>query len=49
MLEIKTVIVKILRNFSVELGVEHFEPKLNFVGMMKSENGIKLKFKKRLN
>lgn len=46
-LEMKTILINVLSKFKVELGDPGFVPDLDYTGVVKSRNGMPLKFIKR--
>lgn len=47
-LEVKTIIISILKNFKVELGYKGFKPHTYYKGLLRSHNGMQLKFISRI-
>lgn len=47
-LEMKSVVMKIIKNFEIE-AIDGFEPALVAELILRSENGVQLKFKRRNN
>lgn len=47
-LDIKVMIISILKEFKIELAYEGFEPQLYFEEFLQSANGVQLKFVSRV-